>query len=143
MQTVSTERQTDPRVLYVGEQLEGRRLPFPEPERFAATWSALVGAAHAWKTLDTYRFLVTFCGAVGADTWRHVRDAIDGVHHVAFYLGDYARDEQVFAWFAHLEGLRSRKELLEVDMGPSYIAPKQYGTPGWWYSVTLDRKSVV
>ena len=137
METVSTAPHADAQALYVGEPIDGRRLPFPGGDRFSVTWSAIATAARTYQSLDTHRFLMTFCGAVGNDTWRHVRDAIDGVHHVAFYLGDYEREEQVFDWLTYLEELHTKKQLQEVNMGPSYIAPKEYGTPGWWYSVTL------
>jgi hypothetical protein len=122
--------------LYVGEPDAHGAIPFPGEARFRETWSAIRAQVRAWRQVETGPFLAEFCGGE-TEAWRSVQELIDGVHHVAFYLGDYDQDSRVFDWFAFLKQLISEGELGSASMGPSYIAPKQYGTPGWWYSVTL------
>ncbi|MFF2910167.1 hypothetical protein [Paenibacillus sp. NPDC057934] len=56
--------------------------------------------------------------------------------HIALYLGDYHTEEFNDQLRDYLESI-VHYELSGFDYGPSYIAPKQYGTPGWWYSLRL------
>lgn len=58
-----------------------------------------------------------------------------GLHHVAFYLGDYCEEAEVDRWHQFLMDAKEKGRLASVDRGPSYISPKYYGTPGWWFSV--------
>nr|VFJ46102.1 MAG: hypothetical protein BECKDK2373B_GA0170837_101232 [Candidatus Kentron sp. DK] len=62
---------------------------------------------------------------------------IGDLHHVAVYLGDYTDDRDVETWHRFLLDLKTQGQLSEVRYGPSYVAPKYYGTQGWWFS--LDR----
>jgi hypothetical protein len=64
---------------------------------------------------------------------------IVGIDHVALYLGDYSREESIDAW---VEFLRDDASVGDVHHGPSYIAPKYYGTPGYWINCTVDGASV-
>ncbi|MCE9669671.1 hypothetical protein LY474_17895 [Myxococcus stipitatus] len=128
--------------LYVGEPNEHTPLPFPREDRFRMTWAEILVQAAAWRSVETGPFLAEFCGE-DSGAWRGVHDLVEGVHHVAFYLGDYDQDSRVFDWFDFLKRLLAKGALREASMGPSYIAPRQYGTPGWWYSVTLDDGFVI
>ena len=59
---------------------------------------------------------------------------IKGVHHRAYYIGDYQEEKTVEA----LWNLLSKKqEVSNFTYGPSYIAPQYYETPGWWMSLTV------
>jgi hypothetical protein len=60
---------------------------------------------------------------------------IVGVDHVAVYLGDYVDEGQVEDWVDFLE---DGPRLQGISVGPSHIAPRQYGTPGYWISGRLD-----
>ena len=60
---------------------------------------------------------------------------VDGIHHAAFYIGDYRTDADVDRW---LEFLHARRFLSDLRHGPSYIAPREYGTQGYWISCGLD-----
>lgn len=60
---------------------------------------------------------------------------IDGLHHVAIYGGDYRREEDLEVWFDHVGGAQGVSRLRS---GPSYIAPRRYGTPGYWFNCQLD-----
>jgi len=60
------------------------------------------------------------------------------LHHVAVYLGDYIKSSEVFLWHDFLNAKYVAKEFVSLAFGPSYIAPKYYGTPGWWFSVCLN-----
>lgn len=117
-------------------------LPFPGRGRFGETWALLLQMAESLRRIDPADFLDDFCGDE-TESWREVHEALAGVHHVAFYLGDYEDDRQVFDWVDFLRVLVADEEIRSVDMGPSYIAPKQYGTPGWWFSVTLPDGFVI
>jgi|GEM_PF-556495 len=58
------------------------------------------------------------------------------VGHTALYLGDYHTEKFPDQFSKYLESLVGNK-LSHYEFGPSYISPKQYGTPGWWYSFKL------
>jgi hypothetical protein len=60
---------------------------------------------------------------------------VTGLHHVAFYLGDYDTETEVDAWW---DALHSAPGVDGAARGPSHIAPRHYGTPGWWFSCRLD-----
>jgi hypothetical protein len=60
---------------------------------------------------------------------------IAGIHHVALYIGDYRTEAEVERW---LEFLRHSHFVSDVECGPSYISPREYGTQGYWISCTLD-----
>jgi hypothetical protein len=64
---------------------------------------------------------------------------IEGVHHVAFYAGDYRTDAEVEGW---LEFLRQSRSVSDLEYGPSYILPREYGTQGYWISCRLDKMAV-
>lgn len=113
---------------------------FPESGGFPAAWEQIRSAA-AWRHADPRRFLEEWCGS--APPAGLYPELLADVNHVACYLGDYRNDQQVFDWHVFLEDRRSCGELASVDMGPSYIAPRQYGTPGWWYSVSFPDGFVI
>ncbi|MFJ7769623.1 hypothetical protein ACIQ1J_14770 [Streptomyces sp. NPDC097107] len=112
---------------------------FPRLCDFPAVWDELLAESAAWTRVDVPGYLRTWCGEAPAD----VTARFTGVNHIGVYLGDYTTDDQVFAWHAHLEHLRRGGGLAAVEMGPSYISPRQYGTPGWWLSVTLNDGRVI
>lgn len=106
---------------------------FPSRARFAAVWEEILAASRAWHDLDCAAYVNTWCGTVPDG----VGESLTGVNHIGLYLGDYTRDDEVLDWNAHLRGLRDAGHLTTVEMGPSYISPRQYGTQGWWNSCTL------
>lgn len=55
--------------------------------------------------------------------------AIRGLAHVAVYIGDYTAEPQIEDW---ITSLRELGWLSQMTFGPSHIAPRHYGTPGWW-----------
>lgn len=59
---------------------------------------------------------------------------ITGVHHVAAYLGDHRKDEEVERW---IDFLGTAAEVRDLTWGPSYIAPRHHGTSGYWISCAL------
>lgn len=60
-----------------------------------------------------------------------------GIHHVAIYMGDYYNESQVHEFAGFLKKL-GNDNIKSIDYGPSYISAKEYGTPGWWFTVKLD-----
>nr|ADZ13544.1 YtkR3 [Streptomyces sp. TP-A2060] len=60
---------------------------------------------------------------------------VDGVHHVAVYAGDYVTEDDFDNWLASIEAFGAVRD---VRHGPSYIAPRLYGTPGHWINLTVD-----
>lgn len=60
-----------------------------------------------------------------------------GIHHVAIYMGDYSRESQIHVFAGCLQSFLSN-EIKSMEYGPSYIAPKEYGTPGWWFTIRLN-----
>ncbi|GAA1421016.1 hypothetical protein GCM10009601_20490 [Streptomyces thermospinosisporus] len=115
---------------------EGR---FPARPGFPGAWEELLQTSAAWQELDCAKYLSAWCGHAPD----HVVDRLAGVNHIGVYLGDYAGDEEVFDWHAHLDELKTSGPVTSVEMGPSYISPRQYGTPGWWNSVTLADGRVI
>ncbi|NHZ94188.1 excinuclease ABC subunit UvrA [Massilia sp. CCM 8734] len=107
-------------------------LHFPAPDQFQHTWDAVTNLADSVRDSDSAALLTEFLGeAAGSEQL----SGLDQVHHAAIYLGDYENDQDVFAWFAFLDQLARAGLVRGVEHGPSYIAPKQYGTPGWWASL--------
>ncbi|MFD4633976.1 hypothetical protein ACFVYR_17355 [Streptomyces sp. NPDC058284] len=112
---------------------------FPSDPEFADVWREVLAESASWNEADCASYLRSWCGHAPKD----VTERFAGVNHIGVYLGDYASDDEVFRWHAYLEGLRSAGEISSVEMGPSYIAPRQYGTPGWWLSVALPDGRVI
>lgn len=54
---------------------------------------------------------------------------LTGLDHVAVYLGDYLLEPQFENWLHFLE---HEPRVDGLRFGPSYIAPRHYGTPGHW-----------
>ena len=106
---------------------------FPSAAEFDSTWKGLLRVWGEWKEVDCATYLRAW-GGISPDEGlgRFV-----GVSHIGVYLGDYQLDEEVFAWRAHLLERTRRQEVLGVEIGPSYISPRQYGTQGWWLSISL------
>ncbi|MEV5988566.1 hypothetical protein AB0L85_26755 [Streptomyces sp. NPDC052051] len=60
---------------------------------------------------------------------------VDSVHHVAVYAGDYVSEDDFDNWLASVEAFGATTD---VRHGPSYIAPRRYGTPGHWINLRVD-----
>lgn len=112
---------------------------FPAVSEFPAVWDELLAESQDWQRIDCGEYLRSWCGQAPVD----VVPRLSGVNHIGVYLGDYATDDEVFHWNAHLEGLAEAGQIASVEMGPSYISPRQYGTPGWWISVALPDGGVI
>lgn len=112
---------------------------FPSAPEFPAVWRELIAESAAWNEVDCASYLRSWCGESPAD----VAARFAGVNHIGVYIGDYSDDEEVFRWRSYLDGLERAGQLSSVDMGPSYISPRQYGTPGWWISVSLPDGRVI
>ncbi len=106
--------------------------------RFGQLWCALGRLVADDRRLDPARLLADFLGQP-ADP-HPLR--ITGLHHTAAYLGDYTSEDEIDAWHAFLDARRAAGELRAVDRGPSYLAPKYYGTPGWWFLVEAPEGGV-
>jgi hypothetical protein len=104
---------------------------FPQRPGFATAWEEILATSSAWRDLDCAKYLRGWCGHAPDQ----VVDRLTGVNHVGIYMGDYESDDEVFDWNAHLNDLRESGQITSVEMGPSYISPRQYGTPGWWQSI--------
>ncbi|WP_256080122.1 excinuclease ABC subunit UvrA [Massilia sp. YIM B04103] len=107
-------------------------LHFPQARQFHQTWAAILQLADSVRDSDSAALLTEF---LGADARDEQLGSLARVHHAAIYLGDYEDDADVFAWFAFLDQLAGEGVVRSVEHGPSHIAPKQYGTPGWWASL--------
>jgi hypothetical protein len=106
-------------------------LAMPTPDDHETTWQQIkqwVHTSHQRQIEDI--FTDFFQAPVAIQSY-----PLGGLHHVAVYLGDYTREREVDAWHAFLTE-KQAAEPMTIDRGPSYIAPKCYGTPGWWFSVS-------
>ncbi len=56
------------------------------------------------------------------------------LHHVALYAGDYHDESQIHGFARYLKQTGDSRFCLAC-YGPSYIAAKEYGTPGWWFTI--------
>lgn len=106
---------------------------------FESVWRELLAESSAWNQADHSSYLNHWGGQAASA----VASKFAGVNHIGVYLGDYASDEEVFGWYAYLEALERAGDISSVEMGPSYISPRQYGTPGWWISVRLPGHRVI
>ncbi|WP_433303895.1 hypothetical protein ACQP2F_13325 [Actinoplanes sp. CA-030573] len=107
---------------------------FPGRSGFAPAWDEILATSASWQQLDCGQYLTDWCGYAPD----HVVEKFAGVNHVGIYMGDYDSDDEVFGWHAFLDELRLSGRIATVEMGPSYISPRQYGTPGWWNSIVLS-----
>lgn len=119
--------------------LERPRGAFPAAAEFSDTWKGLRGLWEDWRTLDCGDYLRRWSGAAPDGA----ADRVCGVNHIAVYIGDYQSEDEVLAWHAYLRGLRDDGDIASVDIGPSYISPRQYGTQGWWLSVALPEGGTI
>lgn len=112
---------------------------FPFGSEFPAVWREVLGESAAWHRVDCASYVRSWCGEAPED----VASKFAGVNHIGVYLGDYASDEEVFGWRSYLDARERAGDVSAVEMGPSYIAPRQYGTPGWWISASLADGRVI
>ncbi len=73
--------------------------------------------------------------------WENLLDKqyLKGIHHWAYYIGDYKKEETIIELYQYLN---KKENITQLSYGPSYIAPKYYGTPGWWFSFSINGKQV-
>jgi hypothetical protein len=89
----------------------------------------------AAAALDCDGVLTRFCARPIHAAAFHVY----GLHHVAVYLGDYESEDELASWMSHLEDVAG---VADVRIGPSHVAPRHHGTPGYWMSCLLDGRYV-
>lgn len=95
----------------------------------------LAAYTQGMRGLSPSRHLSSFLG-YEADARSYGVQRID---HVALYAGDYRVDQEFEAWF---ERLLQQGVLSDVETGPSYIAPRHYGTQGYWISAALSGAAI-
>ena len=64
---------------------------------------------------------------------------IRGIHHRAYYIGTYQKEETVEALCRFVS---NRKGVSNFEYGPSYIAPQYYEAPGWWLSLNMEESHI-
>jgi hypothetical protein len=107
---------------------------FPSRADFDAIWEEILEASTVWSRLDCAAYIERWCGSVPDG----VAQSLAGVNHIGVYLGDYLHDEEVLDWNSYLCDLQEAGRISSVEMGPSYISPRHYGTQGWWNSCALS-----
>jgi hypothetical protein len=110
---------------FVGEPLLPDPLSFP---RYLAKLAEYLDQA---TRLDPGEVLARFIGFPVDLRSFHIGE----LDHAGVYVGDYEREDQLEAW---LDYLREVATVREVRWGPSYIAPRYHGTPGYWINCRLD-----
>jgi hypothetical protein len=112
---------------------------FPGRDGFDAVWDEVLEVSGTWRSIDCAEHIRNWCGSVPDQ----VAARLAGVNHIGIYLGDYQRDDEVLDWHAYLIELQKAGRIADVEMGPSYISPRQYGTQGWWNSIAIpDGRSI-
>ena len=91
----------------------------------------LVQHVRAMRVVPASEHLSSFLG-FEANAGDYQANRID---HVAVYAGDYRNDEEFETW---LDNLLRDGALSNVQTGPSYIAPREYRTQGYWISAELE-----
>ena len=128
--------------LYIGTIGQSVELPFLGGYIFEDAWLQIVNKMKLLKQTDVIGYLTEFCGNDALPKCDF--SVINGINHIAFYLGDYDTNEQVLLWYSFLQNkAKCGEEITSVLMGPSYISPKQYGTQGWWYSLVFKDGFVI
>jgi hypothetical protein len=101
----------------------------PLPAEYGRYLTSLLDALRRARRRNAQAVLEDFLGAAAdAETL-----GVTGVHHVAAYAGDYEQETEFERW---CEYLQLSSGLDDVRHGPSYIAPRLYGTPGHWINFT-------
>jgi len=62
-----------------------------------------------------------------------------GVHHQAKYIGEYSNDFDVERL---VESIYRQAGVCNVRFGPSHIAPRFYGVPGYWVNLTFQERQI-
>jgi excinuclease ABC subunit A len=106
-------------------------LSLVEPQQFEALWEAINAELDQVKGLSLSRHLQEFLG------YRIARrpSSLGKLNHLAVYIGDYEDELLVDCWHNFLLKRKRSGSLTRIDRGPSYIAPREYGAPGWWWSI--------
>lgn len=58
------------------------------------------------------------------------------IAHTGIFMGDYEDESFIEEVKTCLENAKDKK-IANLEYGPTYISPKYYGTPGWWFSFQL------
>lgn len=125
---------------YRGAELHPDAAPGLKAEDLPAMWNEVTRLAEASVAAGPRSALREF---LDAEPGEEDEANLVGVHHVGVYLGDYRSDADIFAWMDFLDRLCAKGVLREAMHGPSYIAPRQYGTQGWWSSVVTAQGAVI
>ena len=109
------------------------------PDGFERLWGAVESEVAEARSARLITHLETLLGSkAGA-----LPSTVTGLHHVGVYIGDYTDESLPDEWQSYLLAKLEDGELQRVERGPSYIAPRQYGAPGWWWSVTRSDGFVI
>lgn len=106
-------------------------LSLVEPQQFEALWRAIQAELDQVKGLSLSRHLQEFLGC----KIKKQLASLKRLNHLAVYVGDYKDELLVDSWHNFLLRKQRGGSLISIDRGPSYIAPREYGTPGWWWSI--------
>lgn len=58
------------------------------------------------------------------------------IAHIGIYMSDYEDESFIEEVKSYLENAKDKK-ITNLAYGPTYISPKYYGTPGWWFSFQI------
>jgi hypothetical protein len=107
----------------------------PPAEGFHAYLTQIRDYISASRGLSPDQILGAFFGFPFSAPEHH----ISALHHIAVYIGDYQREDDVECWIRFLRG---SEMVSNITSGPSYIAPREYKTQGFWVSCSIDTNSV-
>jgi hypothetical protein len=103
----------------------------PPPAEHGSYLSNVLAALQRARRRPAQAVLEDFLGtAADAETL-----GVTGLHHVAAYVGDYEQEAEFEQW---CEYVRLSSRVNDVQHGPSYVAPRLYGTPGHWINFTSE-----
>lgn len=117
------------------ETADQPRARLPSPEGYGERLEAWRRQARRLRCKSVRRVLLEFFGRPLDPASFHLL----AIHHVAIYAGDFRDEAQ---WDSWLRFLHSSEHLTELRWGPSYIAPREYATPGYWINGRLDGEEI-
>lgn len=102
----------------------------PGPDRFPSYMDRIAAYLSRARLDDAAAVLARFLRFEVSPSAFH----IVGIDHVALYLGDYRHEDEVESWFRFLA---DDGRVAGIRIGPSHIAPRNYGTPAYWITGRL------
>lgn len=110
-----------------------------DKQQYEKMWQQILEMDRQKKKAQINDILYEYLNAREDTDSNEIRD----IHHIAIYIGDYYEDNIIFSLADFFKNKEEQNKIQSINFGPSYISPKYYGTPGWWFSIHTQDGSVI